>query len=199
MVLLMITKGSLKTQIMKAPSTKGKATPNKSKAVVGGISDRHKKFRVVLFSVAAILVLTALGLFGYDKYHASTLKAHAANYPVIIQQEGIVTTACKYNTVYGSVVRVIAKKPTTTTYATLNVNTYKESSYKTTDPHTNVQHKFSGTWWNGQVTAVDAYAYPQGSFEVFTSVKKSTPAYPNGIWLDVAAKYSIPVSSLPAC
>lgn len=198
MVLLMVTKGSLKTQIMKASNTRSKATPNKSRAVVGGISARHKKFRVVLFSVAAILVLTALGLFGYDKYRASTLKAHAANYPVISQEDGFVITACRYSTIYGSAVRVIAKKPTSAPAGSLNVNTQKPepNAYGDLIP---LAHRDSQTWWNGQVTAVDTYAHPQGTFWVLIYVFKRTAAYPKGANIPVANRDKIKVASLPPC
>ena len=96
---------------MKQSAKTSRNTGKKSNVTVGGNNKSASKFRLVLFSLAAILVVSVVGFFGYNKYQAKTLRARASGYATLVDSYGYKIQTCKYSTPWGYGVRFYGTKP----------------------------------------------------------------------------------------
>lgn len=146
---------------MKQVATKPKSTTKKSNAVVGA-SKSNRTIKIVAFSAIAVLVLGMIGFLGYGKYHAYTLKAHAANYAKLLpgDQQGHQIYACKYSTPWGYGLKLIGEQPGPEVNNSFSASTVKSPS----DAGHIIDFRVTRTFWDGKIAAFNIYTAPDGWF-----------------------------------
>lgn len=150
-----------------------KTTNAKSKVVTGGTKQRSK-VKVGLLVIAGVLLLSAVGYVGFTKYKERDLKAKAAGYATIYNDNGYTIKACRIQTIYGNVVRVVASKPTWTS-GFFSVTTYKSSSNLYASGR--IASKDTSQWWGGNVAVLEVYG-ADGWYSASISSNSGNGAFP---------------------
>lgn len=149
---------------MKQTTTKSKPAAKKSNVVVGGSSKSNRKLKLFALAAVAVLVLTIGGFFGYSKYQAHNLKAHAAYYAKLLppgDQRGHQIYACKYSSPWGYGIRVIGEQngPEPNNYFSVSTSRTPYTGGGTVGL---IEGKITRTFWDGKVAVLQAYVTPDG-------------------------------------